>query len=245
MPGSSSTPSPPRASATRSPRAGSSAVPSPGRRPRGLLRLARRPRRRLLRVVLPGGSLPTPEAAALYSGLAADPVAGRSSSTPSPAAHRPSEVLTRERRTRWRAAWSYEQGIAELSSLLEGMDRGDDGRCRPGVSGVERGRPSSPTWPASPRMPPAAPTSTARSTPGASRDWPSGARSGPHPTWRRHADRTRDGLLRRLRRTAVGWSPRSGRVTPPSSSGPAWLVLAPGRRPVRAPRGPAGGAGRP
>ena len=36
--------------------------------------------------------------------------------------HRPAEVLTPNRLARWRAAWAYEQGVDEVSALLEGLD---------------------------------------------------------------------------------------------------------------------------
>ncbi|GAA4410741.1 hypothetical protein GCM10023168_30750 [Fodinibacter luteus] len=65
--------------------------------------------------------LPGSEAAALYSGLAADPVAGQEFLDTFSRHHRPGEVMTPVRRARWRAAWVYEQGLAELSRILEGL----------------------------------------------------------------------------------------------------------------------------
>ncbi len=62
---------------------------------------------------------PAETAAPLYSGLAADPVASQEFLDIFARRHRPGEVLTPDRRARWRAAWAYEQGLNELQSILE------------------------------------------------------------------------------------------------------------------------------
>ena len=65
---------------------------------------------------------PSPDAAAVWAGLAADPVAGPELLDTFARRHRPDDVLRPARRARWRAAWAYEKGIDELTGLLDGLD---------------------------------------------------------------------------------------------------------------------------
>ncbi len=169
---------------------------------------------------------PTPEATALYSGLAADPVAGQEFLDTFTRRHRPSEVLTRERRTRWRAAWAYEEGIAELSRLIEGVDE----------AAMEHAVPACPEWSVGDLLAHLA---------GVAEDAARGAYvDGAIDAWRepelaerreewtashvgRLTDRTRDGLLRRLRRNGGRLVTAIRQGDPAIVEGPAWLVLAP------------------
>jgi uncharacterized protein (TIGR03083 family) len=66
------------------------------------------------------GTLSSPGAAALYSGLAADPEASQEFLDVFTKRRAPHEVMTSERTRRWRTAWIYEQGLAELSQVLDG-----------------------------------------------------------------------------------------------------------------------------
>ena len=82
---------------------------------------------------------------ALYSGLAADPVAGQEFLDIFTRRHRPSEVLTPDRTARWRAAWAYEQGLARARGAprRSWTTRRWRRRCRPARSGASGpGRPS-------------------------------------------------------------------------------------------------------
>jgi 2-polyprenyl-6-methoxyphenol hydroxylase-like FAD-dependent oxidoreductase len=56
---------------------------------------------------------------ATYSGLAADPAAGQQFLDLFTRRARPSDLFTAERRSRWSAAWAYEDGRYRVSSLLE------------------------------------------------------------------------------------------------------------------------------
>ncbi|MFF5986701.1 FAD-dependent monooxygenase [Prauserella flavalba] len=64
----------------------------------------------------------SPRAAAHYSGLAADPVAGRDFLDTFTKRRRPSEVYTPERLARWKAAWAYEDGQHRVRTLIEGAE---------------------------------------------------------------------------------------------------------------------------
>jgi uncharacterized protein (TIGR03083 family) len=66
------------------------------------------------------GTLSSPGSDALYSGLAADPQASQEFLDVFTKRRAPHEVMTSERTTRWRTAWIYEQGLAELSGVLDG-----------------------------------------------------------------------------------------------------------------------------
>ena len=65
---------------------------------------------------------PSVGAAALYSGLAGDPAAGQEFLDTFARRHRPQQVLTPNRTGRWRAAFAYEEGLREVSELLEALD---------------------------------------------------------------------------------------------------------------------------
>lgn len=66
--------------------------------------------------------LPSPDSAAVWAGLADDPVAGQELLDTFTRRRRPDAVLGPARRARWRAAWAYEKGIDELCSVLGGLD---------------------------------------------------------------------------------------------------------------------------
>jgi uncharacterized protein (TIGR03083 family) len=59
---------------------------------------------------------------ALYSGLAADPVAGRQFLDVFTKRNRPSEVVTPRRVARWTAAWAYEDARRRVRSLVQDLD---------------------------------------------------------------------------------------------------------------------------
>ena len=65
--------------------------------------------------------LPEPLSAARYAGLAADPVAGQQFLDTFTRRTRPSDVFTRERSRRWRAAAAYEDGLRRLVTLVDGL----------------------------------------------------------------------------------------------------------------------------
>lgn len=65
---------------------------------------------------------PPASAAATYAGLAANPVAGQQFLDLFTKRRRPSEVFTARRRTRWKAAWTYEDGRQRATSLVEALD---------------------------------------------------------------------------------------------------------------------------
>ena len=62
---------------------------------------------------------PSPDGAAIWAGLAADPEASAEFLDTFARQHRPDAVFTPSRRARWRAAWAYESGLDELTELLE------------------------------------------------------------------------------------------------------------------------------
>ena len=80
---------------------------------------------------------PSAGAAALYSGLAGDPVAGQEFLDTFARRHRPQQVLTLNRTGRWRAAFAYEEGLREVSELLEALD---DAALRRPFRPARRGR---------------------------------------------------------------------------------------------------------
>ena len=65
--------------------------------------------------------LPEPLTAARYAGLAADPVAGQQFLDTFTRRTRLSDVFTRERSRRWRAAAAYEDGVRRLVALVDGL----------------------------------------------------------------------------------------------------------------------------
>ena len=69
--------------------------------------------------------LPEPEAAARYAGLAADPVAGQQFLDTFTGQSALSDVFTRERSRRWRAAAAYEDGLRRLVALVDGLSDRD------------------------------------------------------------------------------------------------------------------------
>jgi uncharacterized protein (TIGR03083 family) len=66
------------------------------------------------------GTLQSSGAAALYSGLAADPGASQEFLDVFTKRRAPHDVMTADRLTRWRTAWTYEQGLVELAQVLDG-----------------------------------------------------------------------------------------------------------------------------
>ena len=87
---------------------------------------------------------PSPDAAAVWAGLAADPVAGPELLDTFARRHRPDDVLSPARRARWRAAWAYEKGIDELTGPARWSRRRLHAGGRPGLPAVDRGRPPRP-----------------------------------------------------------------------------------------------------
>ncbi len=67
---------------------------------------------------------PSSRTAAIYSGLVADRSASTEFLDTFTKRLRPSEVFTEERKARWRAAWTYEQGLHEVRALLDGVEAG-------------------------------------------------------------------------------------------------------------------------
>jgi len=65
--------------------------------------------------------LPEPLTAARYAGLAADPVAAQQFLDTFTRQTRLSDVFTRERSRRWRAAAAYEDGVRRLVALIDGL----------------------------------------------------------------------------------------------------------------------------
>ncbi len=65
---------------------------------------------------------PSSRTAAIYSGLVADRSASTEFLDTFTKRLRPNEVFTRERKTRWRAAWMYQQGLHELRALFDGVE---------------------------------------------------------------------------------------------------------------------------
>jgi uncharacterized protein (TIGR03083 family) len=64
----------------------------------------------------------TGQAEALYSGLAADPVAGRQFLDMFTRRNRPSQVVTPPRLARWNAAWAYDDARRRVRSLVQDLD---------------------------------------------------------------------------------------------------------------------------
>lgn len=62
-------------------------------------------------------------ARAMYAGLAVDRPAGQEFLDLFTRRHRPSEVLTSQRMSRWEAAWAYEEGQRSIRALVENLDR--------------------------------------------------------------------------------------------------------------------------
>ena len=164
---------------------------------------------------------PSPDGAAVYAGLAADPAAGQEFLDTFARRHRPDEVLTPARRARWRAAWAYEKGLDELRALLEGLDddaMGDRGARLPGL---ERRRPPRPPRRRRRGRRRAGPTSPAPWRPGGSRRSPRRGTRGPTSTCAGSPDRSRDALL-------CGLHVHGGRVVQALRRGDGPLAAGPG-----------------
>lgn len=69
--------------------------------------------------------LPEPRTAGRYAGLAADPVAGQQFLDTFTRTASLSDVFTRDRSSRWRAAAAYEDGLRRLVALVEGLSDAD------------------------------------------------------------------------------------------------------------------------
>ena len=88
--------------------------------------------------------LPDPLTAGRYAGLAADPVAGQQFLDTFTRQTRLSDVFTRERSRRWRAAAAYEDGLRRLVELVDGLvepEPADPGSRLPSVVGARPRRP--------------------------------------------------------------------------------------------------------
>jgi uncharacterized protein (TIGR03083 family) len=77
------------------------------------------------------GVFPGPDAASRHSGLEGDPAATQEFLDTFTKGVRPSAVLTPERRARWKAAWIYETGLAELVELVQTLSEDDLARTVP------------------------------------------------------------------------------------------------------------------
>ena len=125
-PGTSSTPPPARASATRSPRPSSSPATARRRRPVGLRAVAGRAVHGGLRVLLPRrpGPEPVPRPVRRTGrGPGRRTAVPRHLHAPDPAVRR----LHPERSRRWRAAAAYEDGLRRLVALVDGLPDRDLG----------------------------------------------------------------------------------------------------------------------
>ena len=169
---------------------------------------------------------PSPDAAAVYAGLAADPTAAQEFLDTFTRRHRPSEVLTPARRARWRAAWAYEEGLAELCTLLEGLD--DDA--------LATVVPACPGWSVGDLLAHLAGVAEDAVRggyfAGATEAWREPALAEAREAWTadhvdRLADRTLDGLLRHLRHHGARWVTALRRGSGAPLDGPAWVVPAP------------------
>ena len=169
---------------------------------------------------------PSPDGAAVYAGLAADPTAGREFLDTFARRLRPDEVLTPARRARWRAAWAYEKGLAEVQDLLEGLD--DDA--------MDTVVPACPAWTVGDLLAHlvgvAEDASQGAYFAGAMEAWRDPSLAEARDAWtdqhlRRAVDRSRDALL-------CGLHLHGGRVLQslrrgdgPLATGPAWMLAAP------------------
>lgn len=169
---------------------------------------------------------PTPDAAGVYAGLAADPVAGQEFLDTFTRRHRPDEVLTPARRARWRAAWAYEQGLADLQGLLDGLDDEAMGTLVPAC----------PAWTVADLLAHlvgiAEDASQGAYFAGAMEAWRDPALAQARDAWtdqhlQRVTDRTRDGLLRGLHLHGGRVVQSLRRGDGPLTTGPAWMAAAP------------------
>ena len=169
---------------------------------------------------------PGADAAALYAGLAADPVAGREFLDSFAKRYEPAAVLTPARRARWRAAWVYEDGLNELQVILEGLD----------PDALETVVPACPDWTVSDLL--AHLAGLAQDTvlsgyfAGALDAWHTPELAAARDAWtaghlERQVDRSRDALLGQLQQhgTALVSSLRRGDGA--LGGGPAWMAPAP------------------
>lgn len=169
---------------------------------------------------------PGPDAAAVYAGLEADPAAGREFLDSFAKHHRADTVMTRARRARWRAAWAYEQGLAELEGLLEGSS--DEAMGSP--------VPACPAWDVGDLLAHVAGVAEdavrGEYFAGATDAWRVPALAEARDAWTaghvsRLGDRTLDGLLRRLHHHGARVVAALRRGDGPLAAGPGWMVAAP------------------
>ncbi len=169
---------------------------------------------------------PSPDAAAVWAGLAADPVAGPELLDTLAGRHRPDEVLSPARRARWRAAWAYEKGIDELTRMVVGLDE----------ETMQVVVPACPAWTVGDLL--AHLVGVAQDSvrgdyfAGAIQAWRDPALAAARDAWtdghlHRFADRGREALLRalRLHGCRVVQALRSGED--PLGSAPTWMASAP------------------
>ncbi len=169
---------------------------------------------------------PSSGAAAIYSGLAADPAAGAEFLDLFTKRNRPSEVLTPARTSRWRAAWAYEEGLHELEALIESFDDEMLGAAVPAC----------PDWSVGDLV--AHVVGVAEDAvggayfPQATEAWRDPGIASARDAWTaqhvdRYLDRTRDGLLRGLDHHGSRLVTSLRRGDRPFEDGPPWLVVAP------------------
>ena len=169
---------------------------------------------------------PSSGAAAIYSGLAADPAAGAEFLDLFTKRNRPSEVLTPARTARWRAAWAYEEGLHELEALIESFDDETLGAAVPAC----------PDWSVGDLVAHVVGVAedAARGAyfPQATEAWRDPGIAAARDAWTaqhvdRYLDRTRDGLLRGLDHHGSRLVTSLRRGDGPFADGPPWLVVAP------------------
>ena len=169
---------------------------------------------------------PSSRTAAIYSGLVEDASASTEFLDTFTKRLRPSEVFTKERKARWRAAWTYQQGLHEVRALLEGVE--DEALAEP--------VPATPLWSvgdlAAHLLGVAEDAARGDFYAGATDAWQDAALAQAREEWTaghlvRHPTRTRDALLRGLEHhgNAFVSGLRSG--DKPLVGKPDWMVVAP------------------
>ncbi len=169
---------------------------------------------------------PSSRAAAIYSGLVADRSASTEFLDTFTKRVRPSEVLTKERTARWQAAWTYERGLHELQALLDGME----------ADAVVEPVPACPGWSigdlAAHLVGVAEDAARGDFYAGAMDAWQDTALAQAREEWTaghlaRHAERTRDALLRELEHHGNRLVSVLRTGEEPLIDKPRWVLLAP------------------
>lgn len=169
---------------------------------------------------------PQPDGAAVWAGLAEDPVARQQFLDSFARGHRPDALLTPHRRARWRAAWAYERGLAELDDLVGGLDD----------SAMSTPVPACPGWTVGDLLAHLAGLAddAARGAyfAGAMEAWRDPELAAGRDAWTaahldRSADRGAAGLVRALQAAGTRLVTGLRRGDGPLAASPAWMVAAP------------------